>query len=169
MKRWFQTLGGYCTEWCRAFSAEFFSRSNGEFSPEVVPRSRSVKKQNRAKDQLGVRGEKLASDRLRQAGYKILERNIILDGCEIDLIAEDTGTTVFVEVKTRSGLRFGDPADAVDDQRRRRMIRASRAWRRWRRDWESPIRFDIVAILWPDGEEPEYCHLIGAFDERFFS
>ena len=62
------------------------------------------------------------------------------------------GTLVFVEVKTRSSLAFGRPADAVDADKERLIVQGARAWLRLLRRPETPVRFDIVEVLVaPDG------------------
>jgi putative endonuclease len=66
-----------------------------------------------AKDALGKRGEDLAADYLRGAGLSIVERNWRCALGEIDVIARDGGETVFVEVKTRAGVGYGHPLEAI--------------------------------------------------------
>ena len=63
---------------------------------------------------LGDQGESCAADYLRQKGYHILTRNYRTRVGEIDIIADDHGTKVFIEVKTRSGVYYGTPAEAVN-------------------------------------------------------
>lgn len=137
-----------------------------DYSPDTIPAYRDRSSSSKPKDRLGVAGEQLARQTLEKMGCAILETNMVLDGCEIDLIAEQRGTLVFVEVKTRRNRDFdADPADAVDSVRRSRMIRAARAYRRWRQLENAPIRFDIIAIFWPCGQKPQLTHHIDAFKE----
>lgn len=151
--------------------ASFFRDIRSELSaedcsPDTIPDRRDRSGSTNPKDILGVQGEKLAQRRLLVRGYAVLETNIVLDGCEIDLIAEQRGTIVFVEVKTRRNRDFdADPADAVDSLRRSRMIRAARAYRRWRQLENAPVRFDIIAIIWPKNGSPQIDHRIAAFGE----
>ena len=99
---------------------------------------------------LGQNWEKLAEKRLSAAGYVIRERNYRMRtrSGEIDLIAEDSGTLCFVEVKGRSGPGFGDPAEAVTLEKQRRVARAAQEylWRR-RLAASTRCRFDVVSIV----------------------
>jgi putative endonuclease len=95
---------------------------------------------------LGRRGEEIAARHLRRCGYRILERNFCAAGAEIDLIAADHETYVFVEVKARSSALFGLPAEAVDTRKAARIRRAATLYLRRNHAEERPVRFDIVAI-----------------------
>jgi putative endonuclease len=102
---------------------------------------------------VGQRSEKLAEKRLKAAGYTIRERNFRVRSGEIDLVAEEKGVLCFVEVKGRSGLRFGAPAEAVTLEKQRRIARAAQVYLLRRRLRNVPCRFDVVSILEsPDGE-----------------
>jgi putative endonuclease len=94
---------------------------------------------------LGPRAEAEAAAYLERKGYAILERNYRLPFGEIDIVAREGGTVVFVEVKARSGAGFGGPEAAVDSRKRRKLLRAAAAWLQSRR-WEGPARFDVVAF-----------------------
>jgi putative endonuclease len=96
---------------------------------------------------LGRRGEQVAARYLRRRGYLILARNYRAAGAEIDLVASEGQTLVFVEVKTRSGLLFGLPAEAVNDAKQARIRRAAEAYVLHRHVGEVPIRFDVVAMV----------------------
>ncbi len=74
---------------------------------------------------LGKLGEEMASNILRAEGYKITDRNLKIEKREIDIVAIDGGTLVFIEVKPRSGRSHGKPAEAVDKNRRIRMRKAA--------------------------------------------
>ena len=74
---------------------------------------------------LGDRGEEAAAKFLANKGYKILARQFRTPLGELDLVARDGGTLVFVEVKTRRSLRFGLPSDAVGVTKQRKIIRSS--------------------------------------------
>ncbi len=101
---------------------------------------------------VGQAWEKLAEKRLAAAGYVIRERNYRTRthgrSGEIDLIAEDSGTLCFVEVKGRSGSGFGEPAEAVTLEKQRRIARAAQEYL-WRRRLSSSTRcrFDVVSIV----------------------
>jgi putative endonuclease len=95
---------------------------------------------------LGRRGEQAAERHLRRSGYRIVERNFRAAGAEIDIVAMDGDTLVFVEVKTRSGAGAGTPVDAVDRRKQERMRRAAEAFAARHRASDWTIRFDVVAI-----------------------
>ena len=71
--------------------------------------------------QLGDAGEDLAAAALKKQGYKILERNYVCPLGEIDLIARQGKTYVFIEVKTRKNDRFGAPQEAVNPAKQRKL------------------------------------------------
>ena len=96
---------------------------------------------------LGVRGERIAERHLKRKGYRILERNFRGAGAEIDLVAMDGETLVFVEVKTRRTALVGTPQEAVNSLKQRHLRRAGEAYVRRHRIDGRPTRFDVVAIL----------------------
>jgi putative endonuclease len=100
----------------------------------------------RAQLPLGRRGERAAEKYLRRNGYRIVARNFRAAGAEIDLVAMDGETLVFVEVKTRRSRTAGAPEEAVDERKQTRMRRAAEVFaRRYRAD-EVEMRFDIAAV-----------------------
>lgn len=115
---------------------------------------------------LGRRGEAAAERLLRGKGYRIVARGA-RDGIgELDLVALDRRTVVFVEVKTRSSDRYGHPADHVDAAKQRQLTRAALSYLKSHRLLEQRARFDVVAIWWPSGApEPERAeHYPNAFE-----
>ena len=113
---------------------------------------------------LGERGEMLAARFLRRQGCRIIARRRRIRYGEVDLIAVDGRTVVFVEVKTRRHERMGAPALAVDATRRRRLTRAALAFLKAHNLLNSPARFDVVEVIWPlDREQPEIRHHQSAF------
>jgi putative endonuclease len=113
----------------------------------------------------GNRGERLAARYLKRKGMRILTRSYRTSRGEIDLIARDGNTLVFVEVKTRSR---GQPAEAVTPEKQRRLTLASMRFlkRYGLLDEPEPVpcRFDIVAIVWPEGRgSPSIEHFPDAF------
>lgn len=94
----------------------------------------------------GSRGEQVAARHLKRSGYIILAQNYRAAGAEIDIVALDESTLVFVEVKFRGGTGFGTPAEAVDLDKRERIRRAARAFVEWRGVPDLPARFDVVAL-----------------------
>ena len=100
-----------------------------------------------AKDALGRQGEQLAADFLRRAGLVILDRNWRCPQGEVDIVAADGGTLVVCEVKTRSGVRFGTPLEAVTRQKAWRQRRLAVLWLRQRGALYDEIRIDVIGIL----------------------
>ncbi|MCX7712798.1 MAG: YraN family protein [Chthoniobacterales bacterium] len=118
-------------------------------------------------NELGRWGEEVAVWFLKRHGFRILRRNFRpRRNCEIDIVARDKKERMlcFVEVKTRSNVEYGRPAMAVDEAKRRRIIRGARLWLRALNCPEVSYRFDIVEVIVRGGEEqPEVNHLRGAF------
>lgn len=112
---------------------------------------------------LGATGEKIAARYLRRNGYRILLRNYRCPAGEIDLIAAEGDTLVFVEVKTRSADEAALPEDAVDAAKRRQVIRAARYFLAHLQAQHLPVRFDVIAIVLPAKGSPQIEHFIAAF------
>ena len=100
---------------------------------------------------LGNRGEREAARFLRKRGYRILVRGYRTRRGEIDLIARDGDTLVFVEVKTR---RTGQPAEAVTPEKQRRLALAGLEFVKKYGLRGQRARFDVIAIVWPDDRRP---------------
>ena len=100
---------------------------------------------------LGARGEQAAAAYLEGEGYQILYRNYRFGRGEIDLIAREGRTIVFVEVKTRSSNRYGEPEEAVTAGKVRRIRRIASAFLAERRIGECDCRFDVVAVMFEEG------------------
>lgn len=101
---------------------------------------------------LGSEGEAGALRLLQRHDYRIVERNFRCPLGEIDLIAEEAGTVVFVEVKARAATDFGTPFEAISPHKQRRLARLA-TWYLARRRWlDRPCRFDAVSVMVePDG------------------
>lgn len=99
---------------------------------------------------LGVRGESLAARYLKRRRYIIVARGQRDNLGELDLVAIDRQTVVFVEVKTRRSSDKGHPADAVHEEKQRRLTRLALAYLRRHDLLDNPARFDVIAIVWPD-------------------
>lgn len=111
---------------------------------------------------LGDRGEREAARFLRRKGLRVLLRGYRTDLGEIDLIARDGEVVVFVEVKSR---RQGAPAEAVTPEKQRRLTLAALHFLKKHDLLEHPCRFDVVAIVWPEGRRPSSIeHLTHAFE-----
>lgn len=122
---------------------------------------------DRAKIQqpLGNRGELAAERYLLRLGYIVLFRSYEDKFGEIDLIAVDGETIVFVEVKTRTSDHAGDPAEAVDAAKQLHLTKTGIGFLKWHRLTDYSARFDVVAILGSPLQGPiELQHYINAFE-----
>lgn len=99
------------------------------------------------KDVLGRQGEQLAVEYLQHAGFRILDRNYRCAEGEIDIVAADRRVLVACEVKTRSGLRYGTPVEAVNRQKLRRLRRLAVHWVIAHGVIFDELRVDIVGVL----------------------
>ena len=115
---------------------------------------------------LGVLGEELAFHELRRRGYKVLLRNYECMLGEIDLVAKHEGFLVFVEVRTRSSLDKGTPAESVTLDKRHQIIKVAKYYLNRYGIQDVPCRFDVVGVLLPPHEEPAIDVIVAAFGER---
>lgn len=95
---------------------------------------------------LGQKGEKIAHLFLKKQGYKIITVNFRTKSGEIDLIARDGETLVFVEVKTRSSDQFGSPLDALTFHKCRQISKVALEYLVKNGGIDQPARFDVVAV-----------------------
>jgi putative endonuclease len=100
-----------------------------------------------AKDVLGRQGEQLAAEFLATAGLQILDRNWRCSRGEIDIVAVDGRALVVCEVKTRSGVRFGTPLEAITRQKARRLRYLAVQWVRDHGVLFDQIRIDVIGVL----------------------
>ena len=100
---------------------------------------------------LGKSGEDLACRELERRGYAILARRYRRRRGEIDIIARDGATLVFVEVKARDSHEFGDASEAVTALKQRRMTELARDYLMRNRLTDCPCRFDVVSIHFDAG------------------
>lgn len=107
------------------------------------------------KTAIGKIGEDLACVYLKKLNYKIIERNFRIRGGEIDIIAINNNTLVYVEVKTRSSHQFGLPEEAVGFHKLKFLERASQFYRLQRKNLPKLERIDVLAIDLSTGE-PEF-------------
>ena len=112
----------------------------------------------------GKEGERAAAELLKAQGYRILARNYRTRWGEIDLIAEDGRTLVFVEVKARRDDRFGGPGAAITPAKQARIARLAQQYLAWRRLGDRLCRFDVVMILGDDPKTRRIELLTGAFE-----
>ena len=116
-----------------------------------------------ARQELGILGENLAVAELERRGYAITARRYRTACGEIDIVAQDGETLVFVEVKARETAEFGTAAEAVTPWKQRRLVRMARDYLTRERVGEPPCRFDVVAIMF-DGPAPAIELYQNAFD-----
>ena len=122
-----------------------------------------------ARQRTGARAEQLVADRLAAAGWEILERNARTRYGELDIVARDSRSLVFIEVKAgRVGTSFGPerPILAIDRRKQQRVRRLATAWMTERRDLPpyAEIRFDAVGVsLDRNDRAVEVEHIEGAF------
>lgn len=110
--------------------------------------------------QIGKSGEELAAAYLENKGYAILRANYVFDHCEIDLIAQDQDTLVFVEVKRRKN---GLPRLSVDRRKQQRICRAALGYAQTQGKLQCPMRFDVVEVF-DEGGQMRLHHIPYAFD-----
>lgn len=96
--------------------------------------------------QFGKRSERMAAEFLKRRGYRILETNYRSTVGEVDIIASEKGTIVFVEVKARSSNRFGSPKGAVTPAKQRKISMAALDYLKRSGQVGASARFDVVAI-----------------------
>jgi putative endonuclease len=118
---------------------------------------------SRARVILGKTGEDLACEELERRGYAIVARRYRRRGGEIDIIARDGPTMVFVEVKAREVHDFGDGAEAVTAFKRRRISQLAADYMARRHRHDCPCRFDVVSIHF-DAGRPRIEVFQNAFD-----
>ncbi len=126
------------------------------------------------KKSLGQRGEDAAARFLKRKGYRILARHLDLPLGELDIIAVDGRTIVFVEVKTRTSDDAGHPSEAIDARKEQRMTQAALAYLKRNGLLKYAARFDVVAMTWPkNARRPIIEHYQNAFSPvgagQFFS
>ena len=112
---------------------------------------------------LGRRGEDLALKRIKRMGYRCLVRNYRCPLGEVDLVARDGDTLVFIEIKTRRGTSLGYAKEAVDRRKRRQLSKVALAYMKEHGCLDAKSRFDVVAVHLR-GEREEIEVVQNAFD-----
>jgi putative endonuclease len=113
---------------------------------------------------LGELGEDLACEALRRRGLRIVARRYRTRYGELDIIAADGETTVFVEVKARRGSSFGEAVESIPSWKRRRIGAMALDYLAWTNRLNHPCRFDVVAIDGAGGPSPSVRVIEHAFD-----
>ena len=109
--------------------------------------------------QFGNAGEDVACTFLLKKGWEILDRNVRRGRNEIDIIAKKRRVVAFIEVKRRSSLNYGRPAEAVNFEKQRHIVQAAALYMQEKGLENANIRFDIIEVL-PEGIH----HIEAAFD-----
>ena len=112
-----------------------------------------------AHNELGKWGEDLAAEYLQEKGYLIIERDWKSGHRDLDIVAQDSDTIVFVEVKTRRNRLFGEPEEAIDYQKRKSLQSAINHYVNYRHI-NSNIRVDVITVVGMIGGTPEIDHII---------
>lgn len=112
----------------------------------------------------GSRFESLAESYLKRKGLRVIERNFRFGHKEIDIIALDGKTVVFVEVKGRTSRDFGLPGESVTVAKMRRIIKAAEAYLARRKMTNRPCRFDVICVTLDDNRDARLEHIKNAFD-----
>ncbi|MGQ9503314.1 MAG: YraN family protein [Thermogutta sp.] len=133
------------------------------FSSQARPGSSTSS--NNPRVELGRNGEHIATQFLVQRGCTILAQNVRYPEGELDLVVRDGGWLVFVEVRTRQSLKYGEIWESITPAKQRRVVRAAQRFRRERRLFSMPCRFDLITVFWPeDCTQPTITHFPHAFD-----
>jgi putative endonuclease len=110
--------------------------------------------------------EELAARFLEALGLRIVARNWLRPGGELDIVASDAGTCVFVEVRSRTGTELGHPLESVTPAKRAQVVRTARLYLAEQPGPTAGYRFDVVAVTFdPEGRaRPDLVHVPDAFD-----
>ena len=123
------------------------------------------KKAKTARQNLGRTGEHLAAETLLQRGYHILERNFRCRHGEVDLVVEDEHDLIFVEVKTRRGITFGQPEEAITLHKQRKLQEVAAYYLDLHAYTDRSWRIDVVAVQFSTSGKLEeiriYQHAVG--------
>lgn len=98
------------------------------------------------RQRLGEHGESIACDALEKLGYRIIQRRYRSRFGEIDVVADEAGTVVFVEVKTKTDGSFSDPIESVTVQKQRRLVSMAEEYVAYTGLDDTPCRFDVVGV-----------------------
>lgn len=112
-----------------------------------------------SRKQLGQWGEEIAASYLRHQGYAILEHNIRTPYGEIDLLASQADTLIFVEIKTRSSASLGNPEISITPKKFAHMVSSAQSYLLEHPEFTTGWRIDVISVLRrADGQSPEIVH-----------
>ena len=121
-------------------------KGKNPFTPQAYVTKKQLKMQGSDNISSGKRGERIAAMYLQKQGYKIIEMNFKARYGELDIIAEDHGTLVFVEVKTRKTYEYGRPEEAVDPRKLRMVVKTAEYYKLLHPELPELLRVDVVAV-----------------------
>ena len=115
--------------------------------------------------QFGDEGEELAVVHLKEKGYEIVERNYRFGKGEIDIVAKDpeTGYIVFIEVKSKRNIEYGEPVYSVTKNKMKQIKRMAELYFYDKEIAEAECRFDVVTVLLRGNQKPIIEHFVNAF------
>lgn len=117
------------------------------------------------KRDIGKEGEDIAAKFLKEIGFEIIERNYHYSNVgEIDIVAKDRNQTIFIEVKSRLTLEFGEPEYAITPQKIKQIKKMAELYLYDKGIEEIDCRFDVIAVVLGDGKNPQIKHYVAAFD-----
>jgi len=108
----------------------------------------------------GKRGEEIAAEYLKKQGFKIIDRNFRIRGGEIDIVALDSDTLVFIEVKTRRSTEFGTPLEAISYWKIKSLIKTAQFYKMKHPKLPELMRIDAVAIILDRENNPTSIELV---------
>ena len=114
--------------------------------------------------EFGQLAENLAERLLRKKGYRIIEKNLRLARGELDLVAEDHGTLVFIEIKARRGAQFGGASYAISARKQQQIIKLAKCYLADHRLTNTLCRFDAILIVDTKDHPPHVTHIEHAFE-----
>lgn len=115
---------------------------------------------------VGAIGEKIAKEYLQKEGYKILETNFYCRFGEIDIVAKNGDEIVFVEVKTRKQIRYGNGAESVNYYKKNHIYKVAEFYTYIYQLYENPISFDVIEVYLFDDQETRVAHMKSAIIEN---
>ena len=114
---------------------------------------------------LGRRGEDLVEQYLKKNGYKIRDRNYSCRFGEIDIVAEKDSEIVFIEVKTRKGFSFGEPEEAIDHRKQRKIVHTAEKYIQENKLYEHLVRIDAIFVVFDHKGKMTIKHLENAIED----
>ncbi|WCC79202.1 YraN family protein [Cutibacterium equinum] len=127
----------------------------------TTPRGAALRGRRGARPAFGAWGEDVAAQYVESLGWTVLARNWACEVGEIDLIAQDGRTIIFVEVKTRSGTGFGNPLESITTTKIRKLHELALAWLVDQHEVVGSVRIDAIGVMMRPGEQPTITHVRG--------